>query len=211
MQCLDFRTLPCPQPVVQCRAFLVENNPETLQVLVDNDAAVENVTRYLTQQGYDVRCEPQGADFALMAHRDVAAVASASHVVPAQAKMEDRDAATDTESILVFITTETLGRGDDTLGTKLMNTFLATLPEMGAALWRVVLLNGGVKLAAHEGGEDSDTVKHLKALEGMGATIMVCGACMQHYGLLEHKRVGETSNMLDIVTSLQLASKVIRP
>ena len=52
---------------------------------------------------------------------------------------------------LVLITTETLGRGDETLGTKLMENFLATLPELGSRLWRLVLVNGGVKLTARPG------------------------------------------------------------
>jgi hypothetical protein len=32
---------------------------------------------------------------------------------------------------------------------------------------------------------------------------------LNHFGLLEKKQVGETTNMLDIVTALQLADKVI--
>ena len=51
----------------------------------------------------------------------------------------------------------------------------------------------------------------LKKLAESGVSILVCGTCLNHYGLLEKKQVGETSNMLDIVTSLDLAGKVIRP
>lgn len=49
---------------------------------------------------------------------------------------------------LALITTPTLGRGDDGLGAKLMTNFLTTLPELGSHLWRVILINGGVTLAA---------------------------------------------------------------
>ena len=38
---------------------------------------------------------------------------------------------------------------------------------------------------------------------------MVCGTCLNHFGLLDKKQCGETTNMLDIVTSLQVADKVI--
>jgi hypothetical protein len=38
---------------------------------------------------------------------------------------------------------------------------------------------------------------------------MVCGTCLNHFQLLEQKQVGETTNMLDIVTAMQLADKVI--
>jgi hypothetical protein len=37
----------------------------------------------------------------------------------------------------------------------------------------------------------------------------VCGTCLTHFGILEQKRAGETTNMLDIVTAMQLADKVI--
>ena len=102
---------------------------------------------------------------------------------------------------LVLITTETFGRGNDELGEKLMGNFLATLPELGESLWRVILLNGGVKLAATPG----------KSLENAGTDVLVCGTCLDFYGLLEAKQVGQTTNMLDVVTSLALADKVIRP
>jgi hypothetical protein len=39
--------------------------------------------------------------------------------------------------------------------------------------------------------------------------VLVCGTCLDHFGLLSQKAVGETTNMLDVVTSLQLATKVI--
>lgn len=34
---------------------------------------------------------------------------------------------------------------------------------------------------------------------------------MNFFNLLEAKQVGETTNMMDVVTSLSLADKVIRP
>jgi len=42
-----------------------------------------------------------------------------------------------------------------------------------------------------------------------GVQILVCGACLTHYDLLHKKQVGETTNMLDIVTGMQLADSVI--
>ncbi|MBW2410410.1 MAG: sulfurtransferase-like selenium metabolism protein YedF, partial [Deltaproteobacteria bacterium] len=42
-----------------------------------------------------------------------------------------------------------------------------------------------------------------------GRKILVCGTCLDHFGLLDQKQIGETTNMLDIVTAMQLADKVI--
>jgi selenium metabolism protein YedF len=87
-----------------------------------------------------------------------------------------------------------------------MHNYIATLPEMGASLWRILLLNSGVRLAV-EGSQD---LENLQKLEKSGVSILVCGTCLDHFQLLDHKRVGQTTNMLDVVTSLQLASKVIK-
>lgn len=199
---LDCRGLACPQPVMRCRDSL-DNGAAALEILVDNDAARENVARFLRGRGFEVTWTAEGDGlWRLAAHADRpddAADAKFASETAAGAEREMR--------ALVLITAETLGRGDDDLGGKLMANFLATLPEMGARLWRLVLLNGGVKLAARPG----PALDALKSMAQNNVSVLVCGTCLAHYGLLEAKAVGETSNMLDIVTSLDLADKVIRP
>jgi selenium metabolism protein YedF len=86
-----------------------------------------------------------------------------------------------------------------------MKNFIATLKEMGSNLWRLVFLNSGVRLTI----EGSPVLDVLVELEKSGVSILVCGTCLNFYGLLEQKKVGETTNMLDIVTSMQVANKVI--
>jgi len=98
-----------------------------------------------------------------------------------------------------------MGKGDDELGRKLMVNFIKTLKEMGSDLWRIVMVNDGVKFAV----KGSGILDELTALQSSGVSLLVCGACLTHFNLLEAKMVGETTNMLDIVTSMQLADKVI--
>jgi selenium metabolism protein YedF len=86
-----------------------------------------------------------------------------------------------------------------------MLNFIKTLGEMGESLWRLVFLNGGVKLTI----EGTETLSVIRELEESGISVLVCGTCLNHFDLLEAKGVGETTNMLDIVTSLHLADKVI--
>jgi hypothetical protein len=66
-------------------------------------------------------------------------------------------------------------------------------------------VNNGVKLTI----EGSAVLGTLQEYEHEGLHILGCGTCLNHFGLLEKKRVGETTNMLDIVTSMQLADKVV--
>jgi selenium metabolism protein YedF len=88
---------------------------------------------------------------------------------------------------------------------KLMVNFLRTLKEMGSELWRLVFVNNGVKLTI----DGSEVLDNLKEYEEEGLKILVCGTCLNHFKLLEKKQVGETTNMLDIITAMQLADKVI--
>ena len=72
-------------------------------------------------------------------------------------------------------------------------------------LWRLVFVNNGVKLTV----EGAETVPLIQELEQAGVSVLVCGTCLTFFKLMDKKQVGETTNMLDIVTSMQVASKVI--
>ena len=111
----------------------------------------------------------------------------------------------DGNKTLVLLATDRLGKGDDDLGGKIVINFIRTMKEMGDDLWRLVLLNGGVKLAV----EGSEALPHLQELAGEGLGILVCGPCLKTFNLFEKKQVGEITTMLDIVTSMQMADKVI--
>ena len=57
--------------------------------------------------------------------------------------------------------------------------------------------------------DGSKVLEDLKNYEKEGLKVLVCGTCLDHFSLLERKQVGETTNMLDIVTAMQLADRVI--
>jgi len=106
---------------------------------------------------------------------------------------------------MIIVASDCMGRGDDLLGSKLMSGFLKTLKEMGDDLWRIVFINSGVKLAV----EGSAVLPQLTELKDQGVSIFSCGTCLMHFDLMEKLKVGEVTNMLDIVTSMQVADKVI--
>ena len=197
---LDCRGLACPQPVMETRTAIADAAVDGIAVLVDNTAASENVRRFLENNGFAAAVDKAGDSlWRVTGTRGCQGACAVTEPLPAKEAARGRT--------LVLISTDTLGRGNDELGGKLMGNFIATLPELGARLWRVVLVNGGVKLAAREG----KALDGLRALEQAGVRILVCGTCLEFYGLSEAKQVGETTNMLDIVTSLDLADKVLRP
>lgn len=196
METLNCRGLDCPQPVLRTKDF-IEANPQALAftVVVDNAAAAQNVVRFIESQGFSASLEQKDADFEIKAEKSE----------ETSSESISKEPATSSEKTLVLISKNTMGSGDDVLGEGLMFNFLNTLNEMGEALWRVVFLNSGIKLTI-EGAKTLTAIQHLEA---QGVSILVCGTCLTHFNLLDKKRVGETTNMLDIVTSLQLADKVI--
>ena len=197
---LDCKGLACPQPVLKAKELVEASAPAEVLVLVDNKAASENVSRFLGTQGYRATVEARGADFLVKAEKDgslpkdeTASAEEYSCEVPASGKT------------CLFVQNDKIGHGDDVLGAGLMKNFLATLKEMGPELWRIVFVNNGVKLCC-EGSESLETIQEL---EKSGVSVLVCGTCLTHFDMLDDKRVGETTNMLDVVTSLQVAAKVI--
>ena len=199
---LECQGLPCPQPVLKCKEAIENQSPATISVTVDNEAAKENVSRFMQTKGYEASFESCGDDFIISGIKT-----NTLEECDACAQMSENEISDlSSQKILVFIASEVIGSGDDDLGSKLMYNFLLTLDEMGSELWRIVILNGGVKLAIAE----NSCMKELQKLEKKGISILVCGTCLEHFGLTSKQGVGQITNMLDVVTSFQLATKTIR-
>ena len=196
MKEIDARGLACPAPVLHTKATLQEETPGRVKVIVDNAASQQNVQRFLESQGFKTLLEQNGTDYLIIGTRG-----SEPEEQPRMPVVPE----TDVKKIMVMCATDRMGFGDDELGLKLMVNFLRTLKEMGPELWRLVLVNSGVKLTI----DGSEVLEDLRDYDKGGLKILVCGTCLNHFNLLERKRVGETTNMLDIVTAMQLADKVI--
>ncbi|MCF8067531.1 MAG: sulfurtransferase-like selenium metabolism protein YedF [Desulfobacterales bacterium] len=196
MKEIDARGLACPLPVLQTKVALQEESYKTLKVIIDNAASQQNVQRFLESRGFQTALEHVGSDYAVIGSCDSMTLEQ-SRPVPKPFS--------DARKIMVMCATDRIGFGDDVLGIKLMVNFLRTLKEMGDELWRLVFVNNGVKLTT----DGSEVLEDLKVYESEGLKILVCGTCLDHFNILEKKQVGETTNMLDIVTAMQLADKVI--
>jgi selenium metabolism protein YedF len=196
MKAIDCRGLACPAPVLQTKDAVERDSLETIRVVVDNEAAKQNVSRFLETQNFQITVESANGNFHVIGER-----AGGTAVLIPSAKEPD----TETKKIVVLVATDRMGRGDDELGTKLMMNFIKTLKEMGDELWRLVFLNNGVKLTV----TGSEALPVIQELAHAGTSVLVCGTCLDHFDLLDEKQVGETTNMLDIVTAMQLADTVI--
>ncbi len=59
---IDARGLSCPQPVLLVQREIKANHPEVLEVMVDHEAAVQNITRFASSQGYEIEKEAADED-----------------------------------------------------------------------------------------------------------------------------------------------------
>lgn len=205
----DARGLSCPAPVLMAKKALEESHCQNICIVVDNEASMENVSRFLTSRAFSVDVVAEGSDFKITGRAeggDSSKQTSSTTVSSTSSDTSLSSAADHKQKIMVVAATDRMGFGDDELGKKLMISFIKTIKEMGDALWRVVFVNNGVKLTV----EGSPVLEDLLQYEKDGLKIMVCGTCLTHFNLLDAKKVGETTNMLDIVSAMQLADKVIQ-
>ena len=192
---IDARGKACPTPVIMAKKA-ISAGESTFTVLVDNTTAVENLKRLAANQGFDAAVTEQGGAFHLAFVRTGCAACEEAVNSPLPAPGGDW---------AVFVGRDIIGDGDRELGTNLMRMFFYTLSQGEDKPGAVLFMNAGVRLPTLDG----QVVEHLRALAAAGVEILVCGTCLNFYGLTEQLRVGTVSNMYDIVTRMQKAGKVV--
>ena len=63
---IDARGQLCPMPVIMVQKAGQRRTPPTIQVLVDDPCAVDNITRFAGNNGYQITSAPQGEDYLLI-------------------------------------------------------------------------------------------------------------------------------------------------
>ena len=190
MKTVDAKGQNCPIPVILAKKEIDAGETDFV-VEVDNKTACENLQRLAESQGYLAAVEADGAIFRIAFSKGDAAPQAAA-VQPARRWS-------------VFVGKETVGCGDNELGTSLLKMFFYTLSQSDDLPESILFMNGGVKVPTGQ----EQVIEHLRVLENKGVQILVCGTCLNFYGLTEQLQVGMVSNMYDILTKIQQADKVV--
>ena len=193
----------CPIPVVKATRALRElTEPGTLEVRVDNEIAVQNLTRMAAGNHLQVRSEKKGERLFVVTLEVAAPVGDAPVEEPALSCAPDARG-----DLVVAVDSEIMGRGSDELGKLLMKSFLFAVTQLPQLPKTMLFYNGGAKLTV----EGSESLEDLKGLEAQGVEILTCGTCLNFYGLADRVAVGGVTNMYAIVETLANAGKVIKP
>ena len=176
----------CPIPVVMTKK-VIDNAAvgDEIEILIDNETAVNNLSRLANKTGCTFVSEKLGdkkyQEFVCEApHKKVTVAVISSNV---------------------------MGNGDDELGKILIKGFIYALSQMETHPDTILFYNGGAKLTT----EDSESLEDLKKMEEEGVEILTCGTCLKHYGLMEKLMVGKVTDMYTIAERMTGADKVIRP
>ena len=199
---IDCKGMACPLPVVNAKKAAEAMNPgDVLTVLVDNEIAVQNLTRFAEHKGFGVSADKKD-------EKEYAVIMSISCEV-VESKEEEVACVMDSrrKGMLVVLSGNVMGTGDAKLGTSLMKAFVFALTKQDQLPDTILCYNSGAYLTC----EGADTLEDLKLLESEGVTILTCGTCLDFYGLKEKLAVGGVTNMYDIVERMENAAQIIKP
>ena len=197
---VDARGMACPLPVVNAKKAAESLNPgDTLVVRVDNEIAVQNLQRFAQHMGFAASGEKvSDSEFAVTMTIGGDAQAEPENACNLDARKK---------GMLVVLSANTMGTGDEKLGKALMKAFVFALTKQDVLPETVLCYNTGAYLTT----EGADTLEDLKLLESEGVTILTCGTCLDFYGLKEKLAVGGVTNMYEIVQRMESATTIVRP
>ena len=189
----------CPIPVVLAKKALEGMTvPGTLEVLVDNEVAVQNLSKLAASCNLSVRAEKMAEGQFTVTMEVSAPVQPAGETVCAPDARGD---------LVVAVGSNRMGDGDEALGKTLMKGFLYAVSQLPTLPKTMLFYNTGAYLTC----VGSDSLEDLKFMEAQGVEIRTCGTCLDYYKLKETLAVGSVTNMYAIVETLAAAGKVIKP
>ena len=194
----------CPIPVVKTmNAMKTLTEGGVIETLVDNDTAVQNLTRFANTKGCAVRSEQ-------LAKHEYKVTITVGEPAPEASSEEEAPACTASgrrKNVVVAISSAAMGSGCDDLGRALMKGFVYALSQQEELPSTVLLYNGGAALSC----EGSVSLEDLRELQEQGVEILTCGTCLNFYGLTDRLAVGSVTNMYSIVEKMTGADLLVRP
>jgi len=197
---VDARGQLCPKPLILTKkALLALPVGDQMTVLIDNATSLENVSRFLSDNGVPFSVTRDGEVSTMTVTKQALALSSpdaAGYCTTASRAGH-----------VVCLRGDTMGSGNPDLGGVLMKACINTLENVTPLPSAVVCYNHGVRLALR----DSPVLEALTELSRKGVRILVCGTCLDYLKQKENLAVGTVSNMYDILDALTSAGHVLYP
>ena len=199
----------CPIPVIKTQnAIKALTKADEVEVLVDNEVAVQNLTKLAGSMGCGVKSEKK-------AEKEYRVVITVSEDKLLE-QTEEKESVKESEEVcipdarkntVVVIASDKMGEGEDELGKVLIKGYIYALTQLETLPKTILFYNKGAYLTC----EGSASLEDLKSLEAQGVEILTCGTCLNYYGITEKLQVGTVTNMYVIAETMAKADKVVKP
>ncbi len=197
---IDAMGKACPMPVVLAKKE-IDAGERDITVAVDNEIAVGNLKRLAAGNGIDVKVENvEGGFNVIFAGGAQVPQTPSSAIEPSVCSVVNGCGYT------VFFGKDYVGEGDYTLGHNLAKMMLYTLAESDDVPAAVIFMNSGVKMPT---SDKMDIINSINTLIEKGTEVLVCGTCLNYYGITDQLKAGTVSNMYEIVEKMKSSAKVI--
>jgi len=190
---VDARGLSCPRPVIETKKILDQIGEGNVTTIVDNEIAVENVTKLAKSMAFDVKVKEIEGNYYIDIYKN----------------MENNEIHLNNnrkKDLVILFGSESMGEGSKELGQVLMKGFIYTLTENKPYPKALLFVNSGVKLTT----EGSEAIDYLRQLESEGVEVLSCGTCLDYFSLKNKLVVGGVTNMYTIVEKINGAKNTIR-
>ena len=197
MKIVDANRLVCPKPLILTKKALKETSEE-LTILIDNETSMQNVSRFLKDNGIAISVEKDGEQYKITTKRsnEPEVITSAEEYC----KLPEKKG----KHIYIF---NKFGIAKDELGMKLTKGFLETVLEVDPLPDKIIFYHEGAKLVT----EGSPVVEIIKKIEEIGVEILICGSCLEYYGIVDKVQVGIISNAYTLLQAMTDSEKIIYP
>jgi selenium metabolism protein YedF len=190
---IDARGQACPKPVLMAEEALTKIEEGIVEILVDNEASVKNLTRFATKNAFYSETVREDNYWRIKIVKGY----------PCELPIEEEKKEPE-KDILLIISSDTMGK-DEGLGKVLMKAFFETMKVTKEIPHTIFFLNAGVKLTT----TNEEIIPILKDIEAMGVEIFSCGTCLKHYNLESELNVGYRGTTNHIVEGMKDFKKTV--
>jgi len=187
---IDCRGLECPKPVILAKKELERLDMGEVTIIVDNDAAKENLQKLAGSLKLTSKVQEKEGFYYITIEKSNNSSINKSH----------------DSNLVILISSDKMGTGDEKLGTALMKSYFYALSECDILPKTLMFVNSGVKLTS----EGSEVIENIEKLRDKGVEILSCGTCLDFYNLKEKLLIGSITNMYTIVEKMNNATNTIR-
>lgn len=204
MQIINTSGQQCPAPLIATKRALKEVHiGNSFQVITDNQTSFNNISRFLKDNKTEFISEESNGIWTLTITKKTTEPVTTEpeeyckDVIPHFSQGD----------FIIAFTSDKMGDGDEELGRLLMTNFIKAIKDLEVLPGKMVFYNKGVTL----GAEGSSAIDHLKEIEKMGVSMLLCATCAKFYSLEDKIRIGTLSNMFEIAQVMSSTGNIVRP